>query len=366
MVFTDDRLSASPRIFTQFKASNSDPIHLAEAMKQAGLPLLVQHRDPEAGWIHLIGPQLFHESMKDRYLVMLPAWRRDQSTLDFRVVRQDGSATPFSIKNPDCKTSVSVPVPAAYPHEHKAMDYTLRVKGAGRVRKSGKHPFTWYEMELNYLGNPVNLYDNEEEPLRLSYQARDEWGNTTFNEWGENGPNPRAAGVHLPAAGTVHELECTVTRTSAYPRHESEGVMILKGEVDPDGKHVTLAPLPDACRFGITSVSPVSLDPHDKSTLRLNLKVRFVAGATELPALECDLGRAGNWQVLIFLNGSSTSAMVGTFISLGGNIAPHLNADLSATSFLARNALPPGTPVRIGIFRPLDPDTVRFTVAAPK
>ncbi len=165
---------------TKFAALNEQVKSLSEAMTQTGLQLLIQQRDPLSGWIDLTGPFLFNESWTDRYIMVLTAWQRSLTTLDFRAILADGQVTEFSLPNPDFRKSPTPGSVKTLPFVHTASDYSLTLRKVERFSALGDHPFAAVEMDLSYKGTPVRGVKNG--PVMLNnqgMQASDEWGNVT-------------------------------------------------------------------------------------------------------------------------------------------------------------------------------------------
>lgn len=328
------------------------------------MQLLIQHRDPQAGWIHLTGPYLLDETLKDRYIVVLPAWQRDLPVLDFRAIRADGSTVEFSRPNPDLK-SVAPGTFAPAPLTHSAADYSLTLAAVSRRFQPGAHPSCAFDLKLVPVGSGMDsaFY------LRLeASQAVDEFGNQLPLKFGN-----KVALADLPAAVKGASLSVKVERLPAYPRAESAGYTVLEGVVRADGSAVDFTLLPDAARFGITipaagKVSPIGGygNEETKDWKGLEFRIAGEVAPPESAPIQSRIGEPGEWQYLVFPEGSADSA--GAPRDRGGGWGGN-----STTFKFNRNALwhgppsalLPGARLRIGIHGKLPSDDVKFEVELP-
>ena len=372
-VFDDERLGSNG-IYRPFTMPDENPEAWGMALTKAGLPLLVQHRDPQAGWIHLTGPYLFNENEKDRYMVVLPAWQRDLPSLDFRAIQPDGSMVRFSVPNPDLKKAEARPAAVPLPAVYKAADFTFTLQRLGRDFAAGRHPFTWFETKLEAEGETIGA--DGLWPLQLSVagsSADDEWGNKAALTSDTVGGKKSGVGVRLPGAARHLSLSFLVDRTASYPRMQTAGDLVMEGVVAADGKTVDFTLLPDAAKFGITAapagdvkgVQNFSRGDPRKDWLSVWSVIEIKAGQAERDSLTRDLGDVQGWQYLFFPGDEFESAGQPTGYGASGTTAPTLKITTNRAWNAPPEMLRAGARFRVGIFPPLPSETVKFEIEAP-
>jgi hypothetical protein len=305
--------------------------------------------------------------------MVLPAWQRDLPSLDFRAIQTNGSIVNFSVPSPDFTQARIRPPAVPVPAVHTAVDFSYTLHAVDRKFTSGSHPFTWFETALEAGGKPVGkdgLW-----PLQMSVEGssvEDEWGNKANLKWDTVTGNQRGVGVRLPAAARHLSLSFVIDRTASYPRKESEGVLILEGVVRADGKNVDFTLLSDAAKFGITkapvgNLKPISLDSGDprKDWLSVGYQVQCAVDPAECVSLTGDFGDVGGWQFLAFPGDADESAGQPVGYGIVGTTSPFLHLTISRCWNAPPAMLSAGARFRIGIFRPLAHETVKFEIAAP-
>lgn len=373
-VMEDDRISGKRGSIGFFKPKDDSVESLRDAMKKTGLQLLIQHRDPQGGWIHLNGPSMFHEPWPDRYIVALTAWQRNLPNLDFRAIRADGQIAEFSLANPDFRNA---PLPGStrtLPFVHVAGDFELTVKQVRRFATVGHHPFATVEMDVRHTGAPVpGLKDG---PVRFDGApngAEDEWGNVVdFRS--DTIRKKTTYGAFLPANSKRMDLNLTIVRTANYPRSVYAGFVVLEGIVGADGLTVAFTPGPDAALFGIRtmpvgSITPKSADSskdptHGWKQLAFDLSGGGDGRAQE--SIESRIGAIQGLQILVFPDNRNTSvgfpdSRSGGSGSGGGQFNFNRHFGWSAPP----EHLGPGAKIRIGIQGPLRNEEVRFSLELP-
>ena len=373
LVAHDNRLGGKrgPSGFLNPK-DDSVPTLLAE-MAKTGLQVLIQHRDPQSGWINFMGPSMYHPPRPDRYIAVLTAWQRNLPTLECRVIRLDGEVAEFSLVNPDYRKS---PLPGAtrpLPQVHNGGDYTLTARMVDRFATPGDHPFSRVELDCLSGGKPMG--GNTGEPVSFEGgTVEDEWGNVEKVQWNTI-RKKSCRGAFLPAGSKRMTLKLTVVRTPNRPRYATAGVPVLEGVVSADGLSVDFNPLPDAVQFGISSMPVGRINPvgraweNDvpKDWKELSFKVSGEGGNKEFEALESRIGRLGLWQFLIFPEGSSESGGILTNPGDGGygSGLGRAHFDRQITWLAPPAMLIPGAKVRVGVHEPLKNDDVRFDLELP-
>jgi hypothetical protein len=355
---------------------DSLPILLAE-MAKVGLQVLIQHRDPQSGWVNFMGPSMYNEPWPGRYIAVLTAWQRNLPTLECRAIREDGEVADFSITNPDFRKSPTPGTVKTLPIVHTAHDYSLTLRKVERFRTPGEHPFAAVEMDLAYKGTPVRGLKNG--PVMLSNQAAsvsDEWGNVT-NVRSESIRKDSKWGAFLPAESKRMTFNIQVARADYYPRDASDGFTVLEGVVSADGSEINFKPGPDAALFGITKmpVCPIKSATSERyggATKDWKLLDLEVTGKNDGKALDVISRRVGDkymqWKFPIFAGESDESVGLGGSM-LGGSGGGGINRDFNFTMafqwLLPPELLVPGAKIRVGIHRELKRDDLSFDLELP-
>ena len=81
LVGQDERISGKRGSLGFFEPKDDRLPTLRAEMVKAGLYVLIQHQDPQGGWINFMGPSMYHEPWPGRYIAALTAWQRDLPTL---------------------------------------------------------------------------------------------------------------------------------------------------------------------------------------------------------------------------------------------------------------------------------------------
>jgi hypothetical protein len=373
LVGQDDRISGKRGSLGFFQPKDDSVPTLRAEMVKAGLQVLIQHQDPQGGWINFMGPSMYHEPWPGRYIVALTAWQRNLPTLQCRAIRADGEMAEFSLENPDYRKS---PLPGAtkpLPQVHSGGDYTLTARTVERFATPGDHPFSQVELDFVSGGKPVG--DGRFRSLTFEGgTVEDEWGNVVKFQR-ETIRKKTNFGSFLPAASKRMTVNLTVVRTVNTPRYATTGFPVLEGVVGPDGLGVEFKPLPDAARFGIVSmpvgrinrVGPAWVDAVRKDWRELSFKLSGENGTKEFEALEARIGKLGQWQFLVFPEGSSQSAGILANPNDGGygSGIGRSHFDRQVTWLGPPAMLLPGAKIRLGVHEPLKNDDVRFDLELP-
>ncbi|MCX6876980.1 MAG: hypothetical protein NTW21_24670 [Verrucomicrobia bacterium] len=372
-VLQDERIGPKSAPVGFFQPQDDSVKALSEAMNKAGLQVLIQHRDPQSGWLHLTGPSLFHLPWPDRYVVALSAWQRDLPTLDFRAIRADGQVVEFSLPNPDFRKAPAAGPTTTLPFVHHAGDFTLTVKQVRRFKTTGKHPFAAVDFDLHYTGAPVpGLKDGPIAFAGASKGAADEWGNVV--EFARETIRDQSSfGAFLPAPSKRMALNLVMSRNDSYPQALTEGFVILEGVVTADGLGVDFKPGPDAARFGITTLPTGVIKPsgHGWSDEQgwKQLEYRVTGGnlTSELGAIESRIGEMGRWRCLVFQEERSESCGV---IPLGwsgssGSSGDRFTFDRQMTWLGSPEMLMPDAKIRVGMHGPLRDEQLEFALDLP-
>lgn len=364
-----------------FRPKSNSIEDLRAAMAATGLQLLIQHHDPDSGWIHLEGPFPYNLVSHDTSVCLLRAWRRDLTTLEFRAIRDDGEVTEFSLPNPDFHKSAAQIIPDVLPKIHNGGDYQLRILGIQRKPSDfGYHPFFGVEMELIYNGKEVSY--TSDDPVKLGLEgmqegllAEDEWGNRV-NLTGDVMRKVPYPGVCLPVNSKRLTLRLPVKRTNTWPRKAATSLIILKGTVGKDGVHVHFDLGRDADKFGIQKFATGqirALAPAEANPARAGWKTMECTfsgkGITSdlLPALAKAGTDLEDLRCFVFPENGKRSAGIPNFSSFSGTGTDEAEYSFDHTfRWLAPSGmLKPGAKVRIGLGGPLKIDHVTFNLELP-
>lgn len=375
LVGQDDRISGKRGSLGFFQPKDDSVESLRDAMKKTGLQLLIQHRDPQGGWILLNGPSMFHEPWPDRYIVALTAWQRNLPNLDFRAIRADGQIAEFSLANPDFRKAPLPGSTTTLPFVHVAGDFELTVKQVRRFATVGHHPFAAVEMDVRHTGAPVpGLKDG---PVRFEGApngAEDEWGNVA--DFRSDTIRKKATyGAFLPANSKRMDLNLTIVRTPNYPRSVYAGFVVLEGIVGADGLTVNFTPGPDAALFGIRTmpvgtITPKSTDSSKDPTHGWKQLVFDLSGGGDGRAqesIESRIGAIQGLQILVFPDNRNTSVgFPDSRAGGGGSGGGQFNFNRRFGWSAPPEHLGPGAKIRIGIQGPLRNEEVRFSLELPQ
>lgn len=349
---------------------------MSDAMMKAGLELLIQQRDPQAGWIDLTGPFLFNEAWTDRYMMILTAWQRSLPTLDFRAILADGQVGEFSLPNPDFRkapAAIAGVTTAVLPSVHHGGDFTLTLRQVERFSTPGEHPFAALEMDLHYTGTPVPGL--KEGPLyfdEAALKVEDEWGNDLGLQRDSIRKETRW-GAYLPADSKRMAVDLRVARNDSYPHSARDGFTVLEGVVTADGLGVDFKPFPDAALFGIDRMPKGKIVPSSsgsgplKNWRELRFEIRGKNETGKLPIIERRIGDFQSLKVLIFPAESNESAGFPSSGSGGtgsGTYEFNFHRDVRWTA--PPELLGPGARIRVGIHGPLKKDDLHFQVELPE
>lgn len=373
LVDQDERLGGTRGAIKFFQPNNDKVETLRAEMAKTGLQVLVQHRDPQSGWINFMGPSIYHEPWPGRYVAVLTAWLRNLPTLECRAIRADGEVADFSLVNPDYRKS---PLPGAIkplPQIHSAGDYTLTARMVERFATPGDHSFSRVELDFLSGGKPVG--GNIGEPVSFEGgTVEDEWGNVVRFERNTIRKTTNF-GSFLPAASKRMTVQLTVMRTVNSPRYATTGFAVLEGVVSADGLSVEFKPLPDAARFGIGKMPTGRINRGGlawvqgvpKDWKMLSFEVSGESSTQEFEALESRIGELGLWQFLIFPEGTSESGGILTDRGGIGNGSGggRSHFEESVTWLGSPAMLSPGAKIRVGVHEPLKNDNVRFDLELP-
>jgi hypothetical protein len=373
-VFEDTRLRDSHASVKFFNPESMDLGTLRSAMTKAGMQVLFQHHDPDAGWINLMGPSLFHAPWPDRYITTLPAWRRDRPTLDFRAIRADGEVVEFSLPNPDFRKAPSKTAPpVTLPYVHKATDFNLTAKNVRRLNFPGNLPFAAVDLKLEYTGSPLpGLKDG---PIRLNWgagPAADEWGNIVgFDR--QTIRKQSLTGATVPLNSRHLSLGVIVERSENYPHSPYSGCMVLEGKVTDDGLGIVFEPGPDADLLGISTLPMVKISkvsPHDRDDPTsgwTQLEMTIQGKGDQLETVQRRIGDIQSCEFHFFIgdrNESSGYAVGGMYGSSGdGGGSFHFNRDF--TRRFPPGDLAPGTRVRVAMDAPIKSETLQLEFELP-
>lgn len=368
----DDRISKRGHLFAEFEAKDDRLDTLRAAMTKVGLPLLIQHRDPESGWIHLMGPSMYHPPWPDRYIVALGAWRRDLPSLDFRAIREDGEVVEFYLPNPDFRKSpLPAPLPVTPPFVHTARDFTLAVNGLRRLQTPGNHPLATVDFAIHYKGPPVTGLKEGPISFQGMSQASDEWGNTVAFDRDPHGKKP-GYGAFLPLASQRLMLDLTLRRGGDYPYSDRAGVMILDGVVTADGLGIDFQPGPDADLFSVMKLPACRITPAPawnpqvtKDWQQIELTLECEGGNDQLANLQGRIGDLDRWEPAVFLGDDDTSSGLTSGKNGGHGGGVSFNFERHGQRFFPPGALAPGTKVRIGLHERAQDEKMRFELEMP-
>ncbi len=365
---------------SKFRPFDDSVEKMSEAMKKAGLKLLVQQRDPHAGWIDLTGPFLFNEAWPDRYMMVLTAWQRNLPILGFRAILADGQVAEFSLPNPDLRkapAAIAGVVSAALPLVHRGSDFTLTLRQVERFSAPGDHPFAAVEMDLKYDGAPVPGMKYGPVSFWESYMcAEDEWGNK-LNFRSDMIGKKRRFGAFLPMNSRRMAFNVQVARNENYPRSVHAGFTVLEGVVSPDGLTVDFKPGVDAALFGVhtmptcrvTSPSPGWYGEAQKDWKELQYDIKGNSDRKAMQTIQSRIGEGDKWTFPLFAGESSVSGGLsgpGMGGSGGGESNGGFNFSRSFCCTFPPELLGPGAKIRVGIHGPLKKDDVRFQVELPE
>ena len=370
-VFDDTRLGGEAGV-RSLKLLEDSEEGWREAMAKAKLQLVIQHRDPQAGWISLAGPFLYNEVTKDRYIMVQPAWQRSLPALEFRAIRASGMIREFSLPNPDYIRVARRGTYEPSPQVHKASDYTFTLDGVARAPVPGRLPFVYFKTKLEFDGEIVD--DPENSPVRVSgFQVKDDLGNLVPMEW-ETIRNQSVCGVFLPAASKGMSASFIVARPPYYRRSEADGIMVMEGVVADDGKTADFKLLPGTEGFGIGTlpvgkIAPVGKGMDEGATrgwMTLGFRLHGENDPKSYEPIIRKIGAMGGWQYQIFPEGSVKSAGNPNSVRYSyGNSENHLNFTIDVSWLGPPETLRPGTKFRVALHAPLQNDELKFEVALP-
>ena len=374
LVDDDTRLAGAAKA-RFFKLPEDSEDGWRAAMGEAKLQLVIQHRDPQAGWIHLTGPFLYNESTKDRYIMALPAWQRNLPTMEFRAIRANGMIREFSLPNPDFIPRARRGNYAPAPQVHKASDYSFTVERVAREPIPGKLPFVYFETKLEFDGETVD--DPKNSPVVADgLQVEDDLGNLIPMAY-EKIRNRSMRGAFLPATAKGVRANFYVARVPCYPRNESDGIAIMEGVVAADGKTAEFKLLPGAEGFGMSKLPVGKIAPvgkwQDEGATRGWKTLGFqLHGENDLKSYEPiirKLGEMGQWQYQIFPEGSMKSAgkpdSIGNCHGSYGNTEHGMNFTIDVSWLGPPETLRPGARFRFALHPPLQNDELKFEIALP-
>lgn len=373
----DNRLRMPPPPGEWFKPESMEIPDMQAAMSKAGLGVVFQYRDPDAGWIHLLGPTLLHAPWPDRYVTMMNVWRRDLPTLDLRVVRVDGQAAEFSVPNPDFRKSpVTKPPVVAIPYTYDASDFELTTTRVRRIPSLGTLPLIVLDLKLKYKGTPIpGLVVG---PLNFRWfetQAIDEWGNQgTFTMY--NIDNRPLAGVRLPLASTRLSVDMSLIRTTDYPRAIDSGYMILDGNISDDGSKVAFKLGKDAAVVGVKKRSRCEIkdvgflgeNNRIESTRReRGRQIELMIEGEDLHSevVRKRIGEVKNCEIHIFLGERDQSSGVKYQESVIFLNDDSFEFGSSMKWTFPRDELAPGTRVRVTMDAPMRSEPIRLELELP-
>lgn len=195
----------------RFFKSDSDSLpDLQAAMTAAGMPLLIQHRDPQSGWIDLQGPYDFDADVMQSSVFTLSAWQRNLENLEFRAIRDDGAVAGFTLRNPDFRKSPTIGAPRPLPQIHSHPDYSIEISGVERHARRGRHPLVTVQVGMKHRSKPDT--DTLQDGITLGgMTAEDEWGNRVRFEWLTRSPG-EPLGAFLPAASRRMKFHMPILR----------------------------------------------------------------------------------------------------------------------------------------------------------
>lgn len=371
-------LRLAPSLSTDFLETGDGSVAALNAeMARTGLNFLLQHRDPDTGWIHLKGPVMVDTTAPDHCIAFLDSWDRSLPTLAFRAIREDGEVVEFSLPNPDHRPKPKPIAPAALPFVHRGADYTLTIRGIDRFAVPSSHPFAVPDVELTYTGPPVSGLPGGPIVLANAPQgATDEWGNTSNYAPGFShmrymwGPASHLRGAILPASSRKLELTIPIIRGDSYPRKADEGYVILVGEVSADGDYVEFSPLTDAILLGVTSVS-VGRIRHQGFPLNRSggkgIVAEFSGGGRNMEPIESRIGDIEDWRAAVFPSGSDISAGIADSFTTRKATKKGNRIEFTCRIrwLLPPDLLEPGDTFRIGVFGKLPTETVDVDLELP-
>gem|GEM_PF-6356032 len=330
------------------------------ALGDAGLGLLVQHKDPVSGWVNLEGPFKIHDGLEGRHLVALFAWQRDQRDLMFRAIRADGAVVDFSLPNPDyqivpCEMAAASPLPAL----SKGADFEVRVVAVESRQVPDSYALRRIELEV---GSGLTADAESEDVLRAELvDAADEWGNRVPIMGPEFGSRD-VRGFGFPGDSRRADVRMHLRRGKNYPWSASESVLIAEGTVSADGTELELKLLPGAAQLGISTPPWTVVEASEQ------LMISYEASLTDnsLKAAEASFGEVDSWQLVFFGSGSEVSGGTVSGRSWSGSyMGDGMRIERAVSWKTAQGALRPGEPIRVGVARMLPTSEVVFPLELP-
>lgn len=365
----DSRFGAGDTFGRSFEAASNSLPDLEAAMIECDLSLLIQHHDPQAGWVDLTGPYLFDADSMTRSVVALSAWQRDLEKLEFRAIRSDGAVAEFSLPNPDFKKSPAKVSPGPLPQMHRAADYAVELRGVKRLASRGHHPFA--EVDMTFESGGKTVKGDHGDPVALGgMTATDEWGNRLPFELTSIQGKLRM-GAYLPTASRHMTLRMPVRRTQNHPRNATDGVILLEGVVAADGVNVEFQPSSAAAGFGIektvSGTIRLSNEPFEVTNWKvLEVSVSISGSEAELKSLESRMGKLTDWQLQTFPGESQESAgVLGIPIYSSSTGTLGFSFEIPYQWQAPPDLLKPGAKMKIGIFGPLPGDDLTFELDLP-
>ncbi len=343
-----------------------EPESWRRALHVAKLPLLAQHFDPDVGWIHIDGPFPLTETLPDRHVLVLQAWRRDQPSLKFRVIRADGSSAEFTLPNP---ASPAASPSAGLGAKFVAADIEMELKSVTRIPMPCRHPLVAFETDIRSASHSVGEKRWDQIwPVILG--ASDEAGNNVPID-GQTHRGKYRSGFFLPQAAGEIVVLYHINRRTTYPRDEGDCEMVAEGKVAPDGKRMTFRLLPGAAKLGIEGVDPSGVRAPGEPDLpadwlAVDLKVEGALTKSRMKAIESRLGPPERWELVVFAEGEAASSG-----------CPEFRVSSSGTSFANHSfsheyrwhgplgALQPGKAIRVGLTPKLPPGIVMLRAPIP-
>lgn len=367
--------TSTPSINGSFEPRDDSPVSLRAEMKRTGLPFLLQHHDPDSGWIHLLGPVVFHEPWPDRYVSILNSWDRSRPTLDFKAIRLDGGTVEFSLPNPDHRAKPETLSPTPLPFVHSGSDFTLEVQSIKRLARPGNHPLSALDIDLTYTG--PRSHGLPDIPIHLDNASQvdtDDWGNSAaFRTTVVAGKTYQ--GVFLPAASERMKLKLVVSRDRNYPRTPTDAFLLLDGTVTADGRGIDFEPGADAPLFGISKMPVCRVEPADtkwhgkklESWKTLKFRVEGASGRKEMEHIQSKVGDLTSAIFVFFPAGLPTSVGMGDIGGIGNSSSGPSGFEfgLEATNTVPPDLLEPGDTFRIGVVGKLPTETVDVDLELP-
>ena len=332
--------------------------------------IIVQIQDGTGGWASGSGPVWVEGNPHTSCFAVFPAWIRSEKDLKIRFVRSGMPPLEFTVPNPDVHSPVPFAVttggiPSSFTHP----EFEVRLEEVWQLRKEDHFPFL--KPEFRFRRTPgFEMYWQW-----TTQSAEDELGNkVTMGSYG----------YPLPDVGSQVRFNGLAEYTEWHPRELSECIPICDGNIKPDGsllstnlivgniprvRTVKCAALPTSetesvLRFAAPrdeSSGDFSKAPGDPSIplLGYSIELSGECASAEFSAMERQLGKMSDWQILLFKNGEERSCSARFFSGSANSTEIGNHSYKLEENCVAR--LKPGDTVKVCLARKKDPVPVSLT-----